>query len=318
MLRLWVANTDLKWFDYLSTQPAVDEINFWQPSGTQSFTALQAGELFVFKLKAPRNVIGGFGVFSQASNLPLSLAWDAFGKKNGADSLVEMRKIVGQYRKEGSTLGNFIIGCRIVVEPVFLPPDLWIPQPPSWANSIVRGKKYSTTEREGLEIWERLQDAAQALSSRIASLSTGLAEDAATFLTKQSQYGEPQLIKPRLGQGAFRFAVTEAYQRRCAISGGKVLPALDAAHIRSFSSGGRHEVANGLLLRKDIHCVFDAGYVTFDSDLKMVVSDRVKTDFDNGNEYRRLHGTPLSIPATTNLRPDLASLTWHRENVFLG
>jgi len=106
MVRLWVTNTDLKWFDFLAAQPGIDEINFWQPSGTQNFGAVQPGELFLFKLKAPRNVIGGFGVFTQASNLPMSLAWDAFGIKNGARSLSEMREIVGRYRKDEHARGG--------------------------------------------------------------------------------------------------------------------------------------------------------------------------------------------------------------------
>lgn len=65
MVRLWAANTDLDWFDFLSVQPGIDEVNFWQPSGYATFGAIGPGELFLFKLKSPRNVIGGFGVLSQ-------------------------------------------------------------------------------------------------------------------------------------------------------------------------------------------------------------------------------------------------------------
>ncbi len=318
MVRLWVTNTDLKWFDFLAAQPGIDEINFWQPSGTQNFGAVQPGELFLFKLKAPRNVIGGFGVFTQASNLPMSLAWDAFGIKNGARSLSEMREIVGRYRKDEHARGDYTIGCRIVVEPVFFPPELWIPQPVSWSNSIVQGKTYSTADFEGLRLWECLQETLQSIEVTKDEETAGFAEEKQASFDKDNRYGEPMLVQPRLGQGAFRLAVTEAYRRQCAISGGKVLPALDAAHIQAFGSGGRHEVSNGLLLRKDIHSVFDAGYITFDNKLRLVVSDRVKTDFDNGNEYRRLHGSQLIVPTNINLKPDPASLSWHRDNVFLG
>jgi putative restriction endonuclease len=131
-----------------------------------------------------------------------------------------------------------------------------------------------------------------------------------------ARYGEPTLIKPRLGQGAFRVAVTDAYRRTCAVSGGKVLPALDAAHIKPYAQGGRHEVSNGLLLRRDIHSVFDAGYVTIDEQHRFVVSERVKTEFNNGNEYRRLHGTLLSIPNPPFDRPDPEALRWHNTQVF--
>lgn len=168
------------------------------------------------------------------------------------------------------------------------------------------GKTYSTEEREGLELWERLMEFGASRTS-----PSGLAEP-------QVRYGEPALIKPRLGQGAFRIAVTDAYHRTCAISGGEVLPALDAAHIQPYASGGTHELSNGILLRRDIHSVFDAGYVTIDDQYRFVVSGRVKKEFNNGNEYRRLHGTPLSMPIALLDRPDREALRWHNENVFRG
>jgi putative restriction endonuclease len=78
----------------------------------------------------------------------------------------------------------------------------------------------------------------------------------------QARFGEPQLIQPRLGQGAFRVLVTDVYNRRCAVTHERTLPALEAAHIRPYGDGGEHEARNGLLLRRDIHSLFDAGYVT--------------------------------------------------------
>ena len=314
VVKLWAANTDLDWFDYLSAQPDIDEVNFWQPSGSSNFSAIQRGELFLFKLKSPRNVIGGFGVLSQASNLPLSLAWEAFGTKNGARSLPEMRQRVGRYRRDAAPALDYTIGCRIVVQPVFLPPRLWIEQPDSWSRSIVVGKTFDTETAEGLRLWERLMQAAETLR---ASAAGGVGDSRQPYRAPGARFGAPQLVKPRLGQGAFRLAVTDAYKRQCAISGGRVLPALDAAHIRSYADGGEHEVSNGLLLRRDIHSVFDAGYITFDEDLRLVVSDRVRTDFNNGNEYRRLHGQRLIEPQGIGARPDPEQLRWHREFRFI-
>jgi putative restriction endonuclease len=307
LVRLWVANTDLDWFDFLASQPGIDEVNFWQPTGSHTFGAIQPGELFLFRLKSPRNAIGGYGVFSHASNLPISLAWEAFGIKNGAPTFGGMRERVEKYRREVAPHQDYDIGCRIVVQPVLLPPERWIAQPSSWAKSTVVGKTYSTDSAEGLALWE----AVTATERHVAQLAPGLGES-------QRRYGEPVLLQPRLGQGAFRIAVTDAYSRVCAVSGGKVLPALDAAHIRPYGVGGTHEVSNGILLRRDIHSVFDAGYVTIDEELRFVVSDRVRTDFDNGNEYRRLHGATVSVPVLQNCRPDREALRWHNERVFLG
>src|SRR5690606_6778353 len=96
MLKLWVANTDPDWFDYLYQCHNVDEVNFWQPSGNMNFRAVESGDLFLFKLKSPRNAIGGYGVFAEASILPVSLAWEAFGFKNGVASYSEMRQRIGR------------------------------------------------------------------------------------------------------------------------------------------------------------------------------------------------------------------------------
>ena len=318
MVKLWAANTDLEWFDFLAVQPDVDEVNFWQPSGNANFGAIQPGELFLFKLKSPRNVIGGFGVLSQSSNLPVSLAWEALGTKNGARTLTEMRQRISRYRRDNGPAVDYTIGCRIIVEPVFLPEHLWIEQPMSWSKSIVVGKTFDTSTAEGLSLWERLMQVAEAARAFPAHVSDRLSDQRIPYTVLSSRFGEPQLRRPRLGQGAFRLAVTDAYKRQCAISGGRVLPALDAAHIRPYAEGGDHEVANGLLLRRDIHSVFDAGYVTFDDELNLVVSDRVQADFNNGNEYRRLHGAKLVVPDSLRARPDVAQLLWHQENCFLG
>ena len=72
-------------------------------------------------------------------------------------------------------------------------------------------------------------------------------------------HGAPQVVQPRLGQGAFRIAVTSAYGA-CAVSGEHSFPALEAAHVRPYADGGAHALPNGLLLRADVHRLYDAGY----------------------------------------------------------
>src|SRR5262249_51462388 len=130
------------------------------------------------------------------------------------------------------------------------------------------------------------------------------------------RFGRPVLVEPRLGQGAFRVAITELYGRKCALTEGKVLPALDAAHIRPYGEGGEHTKPNGILLRKDIHSVFDAGYATIDQSYRFVVSERIREVFNNGEEYRRLHGKRIWLPPNLTEQPDRGALRWHNENRF--
>ena len=94
------------------------------------------------------------------------------------------------------------------------------------------------------------------------------------------------------------------------------MPALDAAHIRPYGEGGPHDVSNGLLLRADVHRLFDKGYVTVDPDLRLVVSPRLKTEFHNGRTYYSLHGKALKLPERETDRPDPDALQWHNDNVF--
>ena len=134
-----------------------------------------------------------------------------------------------------------------------------------------------------------------------------------------ARYGLEQIIKPRLGQGAFRVLVTETYHRRCAITGEKTLPVLEAAHIKPYSLEGTHEPNNGLLLRKDLHTLFDRGYITVTEDCHIEVSKRIKEDYGNGKEYYTLHGKELLIlPDNLQERPSAQFLRWHNENVYMA
>jgi putative restriction endonuclease len=305
VVSLYIGNTDNDWFDFLSSRGGWTEVNFWQPGGKE-FHAIEPGELFAFRLKSPRDKIGGFGVLSDASVLPLQIAWDTFQDANGVISFEELRAAIAKYRPNERVGPATNIGCRILVQPFFFPEPSWLNLPASWSRNIVGGKRYSTDEAEGLDLWKRLLEAAQ-----VSSTSGG-------EISEPVRYGPPTLITPRLGQGAFRVAVIEAYGRQCAVSDGKVLPALDAAHIRPYREGGIHIKSNGILLRKDIHSILDAGYATVDPGYRFVVSNKVKEIFNNGEEYRRLHGKQLRLPRQEADWPNLDFLRWHNNERFLG
>jgi putative restriction endonuclease len=308
MISLYVANTDNAWFDFLSSESDLAEVNFWWP-GTTNFRALGPGELLAFRLKSPRNKIGGFGIFSGYSRLPIQMAWETFARGNGVSSLEGLRSAIAQFRTDVAVVPSTEIGSTVLVQPVFFPSHLWFDVPESWSPSIVRGKQYSTDNTEGLRLWERLLETARLCSTTNAPGFTSQA---------QARFGNPTLITPRLGQGAFRVAVTEAYGRQCAITNGKVLPALDAAHIKPYGEGGLHLKSNGILLRKDIHSVFDAGYVTIKDDFTFAVSKKVKDVFNNGEEYLRLHGSHLRRPEIKADWPDTDLLRWHNRERYLG
>jgi putative restriction endonuclease len=112
--------------------------------------------------------------------------------------------------------------------------------------------------------------------------------------------------------------VTDAYKRKCAITGERTLPALEAAHIKPFGEGGSHDPQNGLLLRRDIHALFDVGYVTITPDMKFHVSRRIKEEFENGRHYYALDGQLIARPGSPSWNPDPATLMWHNNERFRG
>lgn len=304
-INLVIAVTDGDWFEMLRKQPNLSEVNFWAPSAA-NFRALQPGEMFLFKLHSPRNVIVGGGIFAYSNTLPCSLAWEAFGEGNGARSAQEMRSRIARYRHiDPGDRSDFDIGCRILTQPFFFEERDWIPVPASWSPNIVSFKTYTTTDAEGLALWEKINE-------RLAKLMTPEIPEGG------KRFGEPYLIRPRLGQGAFRVLVTDIYRRRCAITQERTLPALEAAHIRPYGDGGAHEATNGLLLRRDIHSLFDAGYVTVTPELRFEVSRRIREEFDNGKHYYDLHGHQIQLPSEIGQHPNPDALRWHNENCFKG
>jgi putative restriction endonuclease len=238
------------------------------------------------------------------------LAWDAFEEKNGAHSIREMRQRIEYYRHFTPTTEDYRIGCILLSQPFFFSENNWIPVPQDWSSNIVRGKGYNTEEALGAELWEKIK-----LQLQVAKLDTNLLVGVAETPT---QYGSPITVMPRLGQGSFRVFVTDAYNRRCAVTEERTLPTLEASHVKPYSKNGPHHINNGILLRADIHKLLDAGYATISPDYHLEVSRRIKTDFNNGKNYYSMHGAKLRVPEREDLCPSREYITWHNENVFLG
>jgi putative restriction endonuclease len=113
--------------------------------------------------------------------------------------------------------------------------------------------------------------------------------------------------------------VTDTYSRKCAISGEKTLPVLEAAHIKPYEKLGPHEVSNGILLRSDIHKLFDKGYLTITPDFFIEISQRIKLEFENGRDYYKFHGNQLlTLPTLLDQRPNPKFIEWHNSFVFKG
>ena len=112
----------------------------------------------------------------------------------------------------------------------------------------------------------------------------------------------------RYGQPVFRRDLLIAYSTRCAVSGTTVAAVLEAAHIRPYLGASSDHVANGLLLRSDIHALFDLGLLAVDT-LGMTVLLHEQL---NGTPYHQYRGSPLRLPNAVALRPSIEALREHR------
>lgn len=308
-MNVYVGLTDWGWYDFLRDHN-MSEVNFWKPSGLP-FRALSEGDLFLFKLKAAQGgCIAGGGFFVNATTTTIDWAWRAFGNENGVNNLAELSDAIWRYKRaEGSKGTSSNITNIILTDCFYFDEKDWFDISAQWSQAIVTGKTFRDQEAAWL-----VQEVQRRLSGSFVEQAMGeqsVPEAAGGTVLRQTKH--------RIGQGAFRTLVADAYHRRCAITGERTVPVLQAAHIRSFSKEGPNAVNNGILLRSDLHALFDAGYVTVEDDLRVVVSQRLHDDYGNGKDYYPFHGRRLAVyPDDMRLRPAKEYLDWHHENVFLG
>lgn len=352
-MRGFIGVTDGDWVSHLRATGQT-EANFWLPSGSRRFGALRPGEPFLFKTHAPENRIVGGGFFEHFTFLRASEAWDFMGPGNGVASLEELVARVRQYRR-GEADSDPMIGCILLNGLAFFDPAVRLAPPQSFAKNIVQGKGYALGVTESDSEAERLfalllaeearaaqpadTSPAQGMPGQIADATQAdfahrmpehLADGAPPWITQGGAalddgraqqvpgevFGNSLLVPRRLGQGAFKALVLESYDRRCAVTGHKITPTLEAAHIKPVSRGGENRLDNGLLLRSDVHTMFDRGYLTVDPAHRLRVSPRLRDDFGNGEEFYAREGEVVRLPERASDQPAREFLEWHGDEVF--
>lgn len=111
-------------------------------------------------------------------------------------------------------------------------------------------------------------------------------------------------IVQRRGQPDFRERLLAAYNRRCAVTGCDAIAALEAAHIRPYSGASSCRVTNGLLLRADIHSLFDLNLIGIDPrSLMIVLAQEIRH-----TSYKALNGKSLALPDDARSHPSKDAL----------
>ncbi|WP_422733297.1 HNH endonuclease [Micromonospora sp. WMMD558] len=307
-MRAYVGVTDERWYRFLAARPHLNEINFWRPSGG-AFRALTIGEPFFFKAHYPLNRIIGGGFFSGFATLRISEAWELLGEANGAATVADMRRSVGRYRKQAiGSDEDPVIGCIFIRDVTYFPDEATVAPPQGLASNVVQGKTYDLADPQ-------TQDYFQLLIHRLIGTAVDL-DLSEPWHRPGPVYGDPRLAPQRLGQQAFKAVVLGAYGRRCAVTGNKVAPVLQAAHIRPLPKGGQHRLDNGLLLKSDVHTLFDRGYLGVDPRYRLLVSPRLRSEFGNGDQFYAKAGELITLPERRADRPNREFLEWHLDTVF--
>lgn len=312
----FIANTDRAWFDFLrskSFEGRVDEVNFWLPRATTPMKEMPPGELIFFRLKKPEYAIAGYGYFAHFELLDLHTAWATFGWKNGDRDKRRFFERIGGYRgvdllRPGTPSSP--IGCTILREATFWPESRWIHwgDAEGWAPNIVQGKTERDPRRAANLVAAVARDARD-LPDDLAMQFVPLDFDERALVVRE--------VVDREGQGAFRLRLLRAYDGQCAITGEHTAPVLDAAHIQPYLGPKSNHLQNGLLLTKEFHALFDEGYVAVTPDYEVRVSERLRSDWQNGKRYYPYDGKPLlHIPKERDQRPSRDALAWHLEHVF--
>jgi putative restriction endonuclease len=318
-VRAYVGVTDGDWYRYLLARGAT-EVNFWQPSGGRRFAAVEPGAPFLFKTHYGgelSNRIVGAGYLSGWAPLTVSRAWEFFGQDNGCATESEMRARIARYRRSTDLEADPEVGCIMLRDVRYFTPDQSMPAPPGWSANIVQGKSYELAGESGSYIEHLL--AALLAAHGVSEIPDDALSGPGTV--PGEVFGLPRPVPVRVGQQAFKALVQEAYGRRGAITGDKIVPVLQAAHIRPVTDAGENRVDNGLLLRSDVHTLFDRGYLGVHPERKtLLVSPRLRRDWGNGEEFYQREAThePISMPLRAADRPHAEFLQWHADTVYLS
>lgn len=291
-------------------------MNFWRPH-PRTFRAVPEGAPFFFKIRG-MDLIGGFGFFSRYVELSILEAWDTFGVANGASDRDGLRRLIAERRGEPleAVPWSTGIGCIMLWAPVFFPERRLVRRASDWrVQGAQAGGGFSLEDGEGRRVWDECRLWASELRTK-ASEDRSIVADAA--VAASGAY----LRDSRPGQKIFRATILAAYRGACAITNEHSVPVLDAAHIRPYAEEGPDRVTNGMLIRTDLHRLFDEGYVTVTPEYQFEVGRALKDEYDNGRVYYalrdELHGTRIRLPDRTEHWPERSALEWHAREVFKG
>lgn len=289
-----LAPANITWFQNLRDAGYSGLVNFWTSMDWKvSGIAKDTWWYFVINGK-----LAGGGRFEDYAVMRVSEAWARFGFGNGAGSVPEMVGEVISQRQRNVQDKSFnpdpIVGCIALRDCVFLPDE-----------------QHALPEAHGLSLPGQLlkYKLLSVPPLRLVQIAGSAAQpDAHGPVNKEDVRLRIQTgIANRRGPELFRRALLAAYDSKCPITGCNTVEVLEAAHIVPYLGDRTDAVANGLLLRADIHTLFDLHLLALTPKTCIVV---LHPDLRLGH-YAELHGRQLRLPQRPEDWPDSTALAEH-------
>jgi putative restriction endonuclease len=292
-----ISPTDKNWFDFLKDSELNSYVNFWTPT-PWNVRNLSLGNRFYFMLKSPIRKLGGFGEFQEYKNLTALQAWNEFGFRNGRGSKQEFIDSIQQYiDKNSSRLGGqeidintYEIGCISLKNCEFWETEKFInieDYDVTFPVQVVKIKYFTTYDP-----------------------FYNLQENSSDFCIIGAPRNDKQniSINSRYGQAEFRGKVLRAYDNQCCISGETIPEILEAAHIQEYRNINSNHVQNGLLLRTDLHRLYDNGLIYIDENYVINISNQISSP-----HYIQYHDKLIKLPSNLHEYPSKDALAKRKE-----
>jgi len=288
---MWIiAQTDKNWIKYLNEQQLTSYVNFWSPT-FENLRRIKKGERFYFKIKKEK-FIAGYGEFVHHEKLTVKKAWDKFGERNGCENIDAFIALLNSINRSGTTQYDrrSEIGSTVLTNCVFFDDYIGISWTPKTQKSFRYGKD---GEKHPVSIQNRVTSDFTLVNGPRATrtYSTNIRE----------------------GQSDFRKKICTAYDNTCCISGVKIKDLLEAAHIQEYTNINSHHVQNGLLLRVDLHRLYDSGLIYIDKNYTIQVSS-----FLNDTLYEEFNEQKIILPRNKNHWPSTEALKLRRKAFSKG
>jgi putative restriction endonuclease len=286
------ASTTREWFDF-HVNMGKPEVAFWQPTPAKPLEATVGMRWYFKELHAPRLL--GFGLYESWESMSPDDLFRRHGPKTGYPSEAEFLVALGKLARNGvipSVVGNIMLTNFTTFNR------------PISVDSV--GLADLNVRFAYLDNFDPIE------------LSYAHVKDGAPVQSKFALVDEEQAIrqlktaKQRSGQRQFRDMLLNLYGATCALSGPQPREVLQAAHIQVFVNEESNHPENGLLLRSDIHALFDLGIFSIDGNHVVHFN---KDWISIHPQYGAYDDLPLKIPKTSEVVPSSVALKFHADNV---